>query len=186
MPAVIVDVSGLLRKPGSTEKLRVVDSLPPAFKGRERIQVRGPVRASMTLKEAGGNVLVKGDLTADVTLTCGRCLKGFDQTVEQPFEEVFRRHSNFNREDPEEREEEELFAIEEQKIDLTPMLTQALVLAVPFSPLCEQRCRGLCSVCGEDLNATPHAHSADDEDLPQFKAALKHYLEEHPSDKESS
>ena len=186
MPVLNVDVSGLLRKPGSIERLRIEDSLPPAFKGQERIRVNGPVRAAMTLKEAGGNVLVKGELSADVTLTCGRCLNGFDQTVTQPFEEVFRRHGQFNREDPEEREEETMFAIEDQKIDLTPMLTQALVLVVPFSPLCEEGCRGLCSVCGEDLNARPHQHDQDEEELPQYKAALQHYLEDHPSDNESS
>lgn len=186
MPGLYLDVSGLLRNPGSRETLRIEDSLPTAFKGQERIEVKGPVRAEMTLKEAGGTVLVGGKLAADVKLICGRCLNVFERTVEQTFEEVFRRHGDFNREDPEEREDETLFAIKDQNIDLTPLLTQALVLAVPFSPLCEEGCRGLCCVCGEDLNGRPHEHNQDDETLPQYKAALKKYLEEHPQDNEGS
>ncbi len=186
MPALRFDVSGLLRKPGSREIIHVEDSLPPAFKGQERIVVNGPVRAKITLKEASGTIMAQGGLEADVTLTCGRCLNTFNLTVSQPFEEIYRRHSDFNREDPEEREEEALFAIDEQRIDLTPMLSQALVLAVPFSPKCEEGCRGLCSVCGEDLNVKPHKHDESDEDLPDYKAALKQYLKEHPQDNKGS
>ncbi len=186
MPALRIDVSGLLKKRGSRETLHIEDSLPPAYKGQERIVVNGPMRADITLKEASGTVMVQGALTADVTLTCGRCLNTFRLTVTQPFEEVFRRHSDFNREDPEEQKEEELFAIDEQKIDLTPMLSQALVLAVPFSPLCEEGCRGLCSICGEDLNVKPHEHDDNDEDMPDYKAALQQYLKEHPQDNKGS
>ena len=46
------------------------------------------------------------------------------------------------------------------KIDLTPLLREEIFLATPFAPLCREDCKGLCQVCGEDLNKRPHQHEA--------------------------
>src|SRR5438128_9630271 len=44
------------------------------------------------------------------------------------------------------------------KIDLTPLLREELILATPLAPLCRPDCKGLCDVCGDDLNQHPHQH----------------------------
>jgi uncharacterized protein len=175
-----IDVSGLLKAKGGAETLVVTEPLPPAEKGRDRIEVVGPIRSEVVLREAGGTVLAEGTLLTDVALTCSRCLGPYTQHVEQKFREVYRRHRDFNREDPEEREEELAFAIEDNKIDLTPLLVQTLVLAVPFKPLCREECPGLCPVCGEALNEGNHDHGETEEEETGYKAALRRYLEEHP------
>lgn len=182
MRGLVFDVSGLLKRPGSVETVMITDKLPPAEKGHEKIEVVGPVHATVRLKEAGGRILAEGVLNADVILTCGRCLERYDQQVEQTFNEIYRRHEDFNKQDPEEREEENLFAIDNLKIDLTPMLSQALVLAVPFKPVCREDCLGLCPVCGEELNSGVHEHCETDEEESEFKAALRKYAEEHSDD----
>lgn len=171
MRGLVFDVSGLLKKPGSVETVIITDKLPPAEKGHEPIEVVGPVNATVHLKEAGGRIIADGVLNADVILTCGRCLEPFDQKVEMAFREIYRRHEDFNPVDPEEREEENLFAIDNLKIDLTPMLSQALVLAVPFKPICREECQGI-----------EYDHGQEDEDESGFKAALKKYAAEHPVD----
>ncbi len=180
MGGLRVDVSGLLKSTGGAEALVVTESLPPVTKGHDRIDVVGPVRSEVVLREAGGTVLAEGTLFTEVALTCGRCLNRYTQHVAQKFREVYRPHRDFNREDPEEREEEQAFAIEENKIDLTPLLTQTLVLAVPFKPLCREDCPGLCPVCGEALDNGTHNHSETEEEETGYKAALKRYLKEHP------
>jgi uncharacterized protein len=180
MSGLKIDVSGLLKSKGGAETLIVTEPLPPADKGHDRIEVVGPVRSEIILKEAGGTVLAEGTLFTEVALTCSRCLNDYTQRVEQKFREVYRQHRDFNREDPEEREEETAFAIEENKIDLTPLLTQTLVLAVPFKPLCREDCPGLCAVCGGALDEGPHDHGETDEEEAGYRAALKRYLAEHP------
>ncbi|MFA5867411.1 MAG: DUF177 domain-containing protein [Actinomycetota bacterium] len=180
MSGLRVDVSGLLKSTGGVETLVVTEPLPPVEKGHDRIDVVGPVRSEVVLREAGGTVLAEGTLLTDVVLTCGRCLNKYTQHVKQKFREVYRPHRDFNRGDPEEREEEQAFAIEESKIDLTPLLTQTLVLAVPFKPLCREDCPGLCPVCGEALDKGKHNHGETEEEETGYKAALKRYLEEHP------
>lgn len=175
-----IDVSGLLKSTCGTETCVVTEPLPDVAKGRDRIDVVGPVRSEVILKEAGGTVLAEGTLLTDVALTCGRCLNKYTQHVEQKFREVYRPHRDFNREDPEEREEEVAFAIEENKIDLMPLLTQTLVLAVPFKPLCRDDCQGLCSVCGEALDDGAHDHGETEEEETGYKTVLKRYLKQHP------
>ena len=44
---------------------------------------------------------------------------------------------------------------EGEEIDVSPMLRERLMLALPTLPLCRDDCRGLCSQCGGDLNAGP-------------------------------
>lgn len=180
MSGLKIDVSGLLKSTGGVETLVVTETLPPVEKGHERVEVVGPVRSEFVLKEAGGTILAQGLLITDVVLTCARCLKKFTEHVEQKFSEVYRPHRDFNREDPEDREEEQAFAIEDNKIDLTPLLAQSLVLAVPFKPLCRKECSGLCSICGEAFETGMHEHGETEEEETGYKAALKRYLQEHP------
>ncbi|MBZ0251760.1 MAG: DUF177 domain-containing protein, partial [Candidatus Methylomirabilis sp.] len=42
-----------------------------------------------------------------------------------------------------------------EKIDLTALLDEQLSLNAPIQPLCRPDCRGLCPVCGADLNTIP-------------------------------
>ncbi|MBU6424483.1 MAG: DUF177 domain-containing protein [Chloroflexota bacterium] len=45
-------------------------------------------------------------------------------------------------------------------IDLTPLIREEVILATPQAPLCRADCKGLCPVCGEDLNERPHEHES--------------------------
>lgn len=179
MPNLSIDVSGLLRKPGSSETLNIHETLPPIEKGREKIRVKGLAGISLILREAGGNILADGKLEANVELVCGRCLKTFDSRVEQSFSELFRKRGDFNREDPNEREDETFLAIQNNRIDLAPILSQALVVAVPYKPLCDENCRGLCPVCGGDLNDGTHDHVVEEEEMTGYRAKLRQLKEKH-------
>jgi uncharacterized protein len=134
------------------------------------------------LREAGGKILAEGEFQTEIKLVCGRCLKEFDLSISQPFSELYRRPRDFNREDPDEREDEEYLAIDEGKIDLEPVLRQSLVLAVPFAPICRETCQGLCPVCGEAVEDGKHEHNGDEEELTGYKAVLSEYLADHKED----
>jgi uncharacterized protein len=52
--------------------------------------------------------------------------------------------------------------LEEGRLDLTAWARDALALALPTQIVCREDCRGLCSVCGANLNDDPeHAHEAE-------------------------
>jgi uncharacterized protein len=52
--------------------------------------------------------------------------------------------------------------LEEGRLDLTAWARDALALALPTQIVCRDECRGLCSLCGANLNEDPeHAHEAE-------------------------
>ena len=60
-------------------------------------------------------------------------------------------------------EDDEVSKLEDDLLDLEPLLRDAVVLALPFQPLCEDDCPGLCVECGARLADDPdHAHEAAD------------------------
>lgn len=46
----------------------------------------------------------------------------------------------------------DLFGYDGENIDLEPLFREQFVLAIPYAPLCQPDCQGLCSQCGTDLN----------------------------------
>ena len=51
--------------------------------------------------------------------------------------------------------------LQDDLVDLEPLLRDAVVLALPFQPLCRDDCPGLCTECGARLADDPdHAHEA--------------------------
>ncbi len=109
-----------------------------------------------TVERLDAGWLVRGTVTATMQLSCSRCLREFTQAVRAEFAEPFRR-----------RPATDEFKAEETRLDLSELLRSALLLAVPDRPLHDPECRGLCPVCGKDLNDDPHDHpdqpSAGDE-----------------------
>jgi uncharacterized protein len=57
--------------------------------------------------------------------------------------------------------DDETSMLEDDLLDLEPLLRDAVVLALPFTPLCEDDCPGLCTECGARLADDPdHTHEA--------------------------
>ena len=51
--------------------------------------------------------------------------------------------------------------VTDEVLDLSAWAHDALALALPAQVLCRADCAGLCPVCGEDLNTSPHEHEAE-------------------------
>lgn len=105
-------------------------------------------------------VLVTGTATVPLKGECARCLDPIASGFEADFQELFvysDTRSGGNAGDDELRLEGDL-------IDLEPVLRDAVLLALPLSPLCRDDCPGLCPDCGARLaDAGPdHHHEAAD------------------------
>ena len=90
-------------------------------------------------------LLVHVKMKAKITAECVRCLNDFDQPLDVDFSELYA----FNRKSV---TESGLILPEDAKIDLTPLLREFMLLEVPIKPICRPDCKGLCPVCGENLN----------------------------------
>jgi uncharacterized protein len=54
-----------------------------------------------------------------------------------------------------------LLVPEDAQIDLEPLLREYALLEFPISPVCKPDCKGLCQICGENLNRNPCGHKPE-------------------------
>ncbi len=114
-------------------------------------------------------VLVTGTARAQAEGECVRCLEPLQLDVEAEFQEMFsypdaddRGRVQAEPGDDAEDDEDRLF-LEDGLFDLEPVLRDAVVLALPMQPVCQEDCPGLCSECGARLADDPdHQHDAVD------------------------
>jgi uncharacterized protein len=102
-------------------------------------------------------VLVSGTARATLRGECGRCLEPVDDVVEVDLQELYAYPDSTTSETT---EDDETARLDGELLDLEPLLRDAVVLALPMTPLCRPGCPGLCSVCGERLpeGGEPHDH----------------------------
>lgn len=92
-------------------------------------------------------LLVTGRVHTPVTLRCSRCLEVFDQPLAV---DHFVFHQPLQGED---------------FVDLTPHIREDIILELPQKALCEKECKGLCPVCGKNLNESACRCKPPKEDL---------------------
>ena len=100
-------------------------------------------------------VLVTGTARAALEGECVRCLEPISEEIEVRFQELF----VYDDREVDPDEELEVSKLQDDLVDLEPLLRDAVVLALPFQPLCEDDCPGLCAECGARLADDPdHSH----------------------------
>ncbi len=110
------------------------------------------IEIELRLESVVEGVLVTG--AAEVTLTgqCGRCLEPISFDEEIDLQELYLYPDK-------EPDDEEASRLEDDLLDLEPLLRDTVVLDLPYTPLCRPDCAGLCPDCGANLNTDPdHAH----------------------------
>jgi uncharacterized protein len=138
-----VDVHDLLHKPGASRRWRRAEALPGLATEMASVPEETPVRIDALFESVVEGILVSGTLSGQISYRCARCLRDFSGEFDVRVRELF---AHAPREDGDE------YPITEGVIDLEPMVRDALVLSMPFSPLCKDDCLGLCSRCGGDRN----------------------------------
>ncbi len=96
-------------------------------------------------------ILVQADFTTTMTAECVRCLEEYQQPLQASFKELFAFGSRSVTESG-------LYVPEDGNIDLTPLVREFILLEMPIKPLCKEDCKGLCVICGEDLNTNTCEH----------------------------
>ena len=148
----VVDTRVLGRRPGTMRPL-VVEVPAPATWKLPLIEVPGgtPIGLDLRLESVMEGVLVSGTATAEVVAQCGRCLEPVSSTVVAAIQELFG-----YRPDP---EDEEAPVLSGDLLDLEPVVHDAVVLALPLNPVCDEDCTGLCPGCGQRLAELEPGHT---------------------------
>lgn len=150
---LVLDVRRLGRRPGSM--LKVVRTVPaPANLGLVVIGVPegADIGLDVRLESVLEGVVVSGTARAPLAGVCVRCLDPLDSDIEVEFAEMFVT--------PGLEGDDETRWLQDDAVDLEPVLRDAVVLMLPLQPMCAQDCAGLCVECGARLADDPeHGHA---------------------------
>jgi len=147
-----ISVHDLINKPGTMREKQldvVIDE--PMANFAIGIPSGSTIEIDARFESVHEGILVTGDAFATASGECSRCLDPIDSAVEVEFQELFA-YSGTSEDD---------FVVENESIDLDQVIRDAVVLSLPFQPVCSAGCKGLCVTCGAKLNEDPqHAHEA--------------------------
>jgi uncharacterized protein len=129
-------------------------------------KVQDVLSVSVEMHKAGEVVAVEGLIEGTFLRQCVRCLNEYETFESLPVSVEFRRH------DPQRSSQgrttvsqksmghteavyepgEDVYDYSGDELELTAMLREQVILAIPMQPLCDPDCLGLCPVCGQDRN----------------------------------
>ena len=145
-------VHDLINRPGNLRRFDFDLNLDEPFgAGAVTLPTGTQLTLSGRLESVHEGILVTGLAEGEAKTECSRCLDALTLPVEVDFQELFA-YSSYSEDD---------FEVQDEQIDLEPVVRDAVVLSLPFQPVCSPDCLGLCAECGLKLADNPnHVHEA--------------------------
>ncbi len=148
---MIIDLTNQQGAPASFDLLVPVDEINLHD---EAIKLTGAVKIEVRLTKSIVQTKLQGEISAAVELECTRCLTPIKDSLEIPFEVIFVTPENFTeaKEAQLNSSDLEISIFEGDRIDLSEVVREQILLAVPSQILCSEDCKGLCQKCGANRN----------------------------------
>lgn len=170
------NVRELMGRPGEMRERARSFAAPEKFgEGLAQVREGENIDLDVRLESVHEGILVSADVATTLHAECGRCLKEFDAPFQVEFQELFAYT-------PTEADE---YGVHGDHVDLEPPLRDAVVLALPFQPVCRPDCPGLDPESGE-LRETEAAGSPDADIDPRWAALAGFKAEEEPDTDDES
>ncbi len=161
---LVYDIRVLGRRAGtmdeSSRAVRLADEV-----GTEVIAVPAgsTLQVETRLESVLEGVLATGTVESVARGACVRCLEPVSQQVLAPFQELFAYADRAAHHHEVGDDDEDQYVLQGDLLDLEPVIRDAVVLQLPFQPVCRPDCPGLCPQCGALLADDPdHGHDTID------------------------
>jgi uncharacterized protein len=120
----------------------------------EAYRIVAPVELAFDISKDKDRFRLVGTVRTTLELVCGRCLEPYRLPVDAAFDQRYLPPSAMGSEDEAEVEEDDLGTsyYRDEQIDLDELIREQFYLALPMKPLCSADCKGLCVLCGTNLN----------------------------------
>ena len=169
-----LDLSEIAKTPGSRASHSFAEVLPD----EQDVRFLGPAQGMVTVSNTGRMLLLTGQARVEAEVPCSRCLRGMRLAVDVKLEEEFLTRVVGPQAAVMAIEDDEPVArvIDEDSfdLDLTELLRQNVLVAMPLQPICSDTCRGLCPHCGQDLNDGDCGCQEEEPEMPF--SVLRHLL----------
>jgi uncharacterized protein len=148
---MIVDVTSLKDAPTPFDFSIAPDEID--LEG-ETIKLKDIVKVEGKIKKGIAQTDIQGKISAEIEAECVRCLQAAAVSLMFPFGAVFVTAENYTQEKEAElrADDLEVSVFEGDKIDLTELAREQILLNLPSKVFCREDCQGLCQKCGANLN----------------------------------
>ena len=162
-------LAGLLADPPGERRRYPVHGVTLPLPGELRLAE--PVEGMVEVARTNRGVLVEARLRTAIEAECARCLRDIDVPIDVEIAEEVLPSIDLASGAPVDTSSEPDVArlTAHHELELGPLVAEAISLAEPIAPLCEEACPGLCPTCGERLGPGHVAHPDDDID-PRLEA----------------
>lgn len=131
---MFLDLNDIFKEP--SVKISFRDFVETNFV-KEEIDISGLVEVDLNFTNTGNAIWMEGTISADVNLCCSRCLKEYVERVSAKIEERLIRKGAII-------EDDVVYELDDaNRLDLTEVIRQSLIINVPIKPLCCLNCKGI-------------------------------------------
>lgn len=109
-------------------------------------EFKSPIKVDGVIKNLSGIVTLQFSVEFTLKILCDRCIKEFFRDYFYEFEHIIVKMLNTD------GDEYDYIVADGGSINLNEIAISDLLLQLPMKMLCNEQCRGLCYVCGCDLN----------------------------------
>lgn len=154
MPPLIINVQDV-KEEGLSLNFVIDDVIPPAEIERRDFAVSGRVTFNAVAYKAGRDIFIRGEMSTTLTLRCARCLEEFRYPLQVEVKTNYlygKEETPGEEETTEEMMDEDTCFYRGDTINMADEIWSQIHLSLPMKPLCREGCRGLCQLCGTNLN----------------------------------
>ena len=175
----VFDMRTLGKRPGEFRDEKRTAAAPDGLgSGLVLVSTGSDVSLDLRFEAVSEGVLVTGSATAPMTGECARCLDPLTSAIEVSLQELYR----YLPDPGEDASDGEERFLDGELLDLGPAFRDAVVLALPLSPLCRDDCPGLCAECGAKLADVGPGHEHGGKVDPRWGALAKLELNDRVED----
>ena len=154
-----IPLAAALRHPGNARPVTQAVALDGLSGVAAEVKADEPVMIDVMLERVPEGIVVRGTVAATWSAACSRCLEPGGGEISVHVDEMFELQPL----------EGETYKLDEDVIDLEPLVRDALLLEMPLAPLHDPNCAGLCPTCGVNRNLT-HCECVTKEIDPRWAA----------------
>lgn len=106
-----------------------------------------PIKITGKIYKVSEDLILEGNINYKYKENCARCLKEFEKEVNTVLSGKLVEKSKV-----EEDIDEEVIFYSEKKLNIKDSVIGQIILSFPMKSICKTDCKGLCPMCGKDLN----------------------------------
>ena len=148
---MLINLSEIMSVPDKVAQVEAPIEMTGFRFGNEQYEFAKKSPVSLKIRNLRNRqVRIEGSISCSLIIPCSRCLTG----VEVPFDIEVEKEIDFNKTEEERAEElDETNYISGFNLDVDTLVYDEILIELPYQVLCKKNCKGLCKVCGQNLNS---------------------------------